>query len=453
MEEKEFDWELYKEADSFSKGIIEEFLSRNRFSKELSDLMYNKTSTRFFDWVDHIVIPESKIDRDDLIRMGYKEKKAIVNDDIVAVYKNDRSILFPILITKKDYTEVCIKVDSIDDFLQYCGKGIKAEGKPFNRIRKAYISKEGGYLLSAIERRGSNSFVVQEKDDREEYLEALRAFYARDRFFEDRDEGLKRTKELVMSFTSKLDNARVADAFFRAERAYWQRKNRAGQVQKERQDSLGLGWGNHDHHTFRSSRHLLKDLVNLFELMGYETRERYYAGAKAGWGAQILEHKVCEIVIFTDIDLFEDEVDIDYAHKRLEEEKAKGTVGLWTYINGESILEAGMHHLEARFDFNKLNEDLPKYGIKMMPPFSNFEFLKQAFTEPEIWYPKKERLDQALREGIIDQEQYKRFIDYGFYGSHLENLQRDYGFKGFNKASVTKIIRETDPRLEHDSNA
>ena len=30
--------------------------------------------------------------------------------------------------------------------------------------------------------------------------------------------------------------------------------NRAAQVQNARQDRLGLGWANHDHHTFRCSR-------------------------------------------------------------------------------------------------------------------------------------------------------------------------------------------------------
>jgi hypothetical protein len=34
-------------------------------------------------------------------------------------------------------------------------------------------------------------------------------------------------------------------------------------------------------------------------------------------------------------------------------------------------------------------------------------------------------------------------------GSHLENLQRRGGFKGFNQKSVSVIIEATDPRAVH----
>ena len=37
----------------------------------------------------------------------------------------------------------------------------------------------------------------------------------------------------------------------------------------------------------------------------------------------------------------------------------------------------------------------------------------------------------------------------GAIGSHLENLERREGFKGFNQQAVSAIIAATDPRL-HD---
>ena len=33
-------------------------------------------------------------------------------------------------------------------------------------------------------------------------------------------------------------------------------------------------------------------------------------------------------------------------------------------------------------------------------------------------------------------------------GSHLENLERKGGFKGFNQKAVSAIIAATDPRLQ-----
>jgi hypothetical protein len=58
-------------------------------------------------------------------------------------------------------------------------------------------------------------------------------------------------------------------------------------------------------------------------------------------------------------------------------------VGLWVALHGESFLEAGIHHLEARFDFGLVREQLKQSNIFGMPPFSDFDFLRQAFTEGE----------------------------------------------------------------------
>jgi hypothetical protein len=88
-----------------------------------------------------------------------------------------------------------------------------------------------------------------------------------------------------------------------------------------------------------------------------------------------------------------------------------------------------------------------------MPPFSDFGFLKQAFTVGEVWPVERRRLEKLLEEKYITTEQFDKFLGEGAIGSHMENLERDQGFKGFNKASVAKIIAETDPRRQHSSGA
>jgi hypothetical protein len=195
-------------------------------------------------------------------------------------------------------------------------------------------------------------------------------------------------------------------------------------------------------------------MIGVFEKMGYACREKYYAGERAGWGAQILEHPICNIVIFTDVDLKPNETQIDFSHDGFgEKEQTLGTVGLWIGLHGESILQAGMHHLEARFDFARLAQDLQKQGLGLMPPFSDFGFLKQAFTVGEVWPVERRRLEKLLEEKYITRDQFEKFLGEGAIGSHMENLERDQGFKGFNKASVAKIIAETDPRRQHFSGA
>ena len=83
-----------------------------------------------------------------------------------------------------------------------------------------------------------------------------------------------------------------------------------------------------------------------------------------------------------------------------------------------------------------------------MPPFSDFEFLKQAFTEGERWPVRQESAEKLRREGLISEEQFQRFLAEGAIGSHLETLQRRGGFKGFNQKSVSAIIAATDPRKQ-----
>lgn len=450
----DFDWEVHPELDKFVKDSVQKFISNNSFAKELSDSMMSKTSTRFVDWIDHIVFPQNVVSVEQLKELGLEEIQIVNKPEGSRVFKHMRSYLFPILISDGQETEIAIKPESLDDFLQVLGLAIEIDGAPFSHLRKAELKKEGDYVLSAVERRGYDGFIVKDSDDVEQYLGALSLCYARQRHFETDNDGVDYTEKLVEEAVGLLDSGRLSDAFFRAERAYWQKKNRAGQVQKARQDSLGLGWGNHDHHTYRSSRMNFTRMIKIFERMGYKCREKYYAGEKAGWGAQILEHPVCNIVVFTDVDLLPEETTIDFAHVEFaEKEMIMGTVGLWVGLHGESILQAGMHHLEARFEFEKLRTDLNSAGVEVMPPFSHFDFLKQAFTKGEIWPVEKKRLDKLLQYSYITQKQHDDFLQNGAIGSHMENLERDQGFKGFNRTSVTKIIMETDPRKQHFSGA
>ena len=450
---EDFDWELHPDLDAFVNSKINYFLSKNPLAKHLSELMYQKTSTKFIDWIDHIVIPSRSIKPKELEQLGLCVRTSKDTHKNTIIYEHKRSYLFPILVSTNNIYEIALKPESIDDFMQYLSMGNMIEGVAFSEYRYVKLTK-GKYILSAVERRGYNGFVVKDTSDILAYQKALSLLYTRRRHFDSDKQGIVYTIKLINSLKRILPIARIADAFFRSERAYWQKKNRAGQMQKSRQDSLGLGWGNHDHHTYRSSRENFSSMIKIFELMGYYCRERYYAGESAGWGAQILEHDICNIVVFTDVDLKPSETQIDFAHKGLKEKNNKlGTVGLWVGLHGESILQAGMHHLEARFDFDKLKKDILDYGVEVMPPFSYFDFLKQAFTVGDHWQVEKSRIDYLLKQKFITMEQHTQFLNNGAIGSHMENLERGAGFKGFNKSSITKIIMATDPRKNHKSGA
>ena len=280
-------------------------------------------------------------------------------------------------------------------------------------------------------------------------LAARDLWQARRRRFDDDLEGFdvtEATLERVIELAGSTDLA--CHLVFEVERDYWQSRNKAARAQKARQDRLGLGWANHDHHTFRCSRRFFPRVIGMFSRLGFVLRERFHAGEHAGWGAQIVEHPVTGIVIFADLDLAPEEATADFAHQSLPDLSCPGTVGLWVALHGESILEAGMHHLEAQFDFDALREGLKAdAGIETMAPFSNFPFLRQAFTAGERWPVAKHRADRALAQGWITAQQHEKFLREGAIGSHLENLERREGYKGFNQQAVSAIIAATDPRL------
>ena len=189
--------------------------------------------------------------------------------------------------------------------------------------------------------------------------------------------------------------------------------------------------------------------MSLWEKLGFTIRERFYAGREAGWGAQVMEQPVCRIVTFNDVDLSPDELFNDFAHEPLPPRDSLGTVGLWCGLHGDSILQAGMHHLEAQFDFDELTDQPESQAnVRVMKPFTDFTYLRQAFTEGERWPVAEKRISRLLSQNFITEHQAQQFRERGAIGSHLENLERNDGFKGFNQEGVSEIIAATDPRKQ-----
>jgi hypothetical protein len=184
----------------------------------------------------------------------------------------------------------------------------------------------------------------------------------------------------------------------------------------------------------------------VLEVVGMLCRERFYAGIEAGWGAQVMEQPACRVMVFADVDLSPEEVSGDFAHSALPPRDSLGTVGLWCKLHGEALLQAGMHHLEAQFHFDAARDQLRREGVATMAPFTDFTYLRQAFTQGEMWPIEPSRLAATRAGGFITDEQAEKFAKQGALGSHLEILERNDGYKGFNQTGISQIIRRTDPR-------
>ncbi len=442
-----FDWPVVTAAESFLRQHIDSFLEKNSIARALAQRMRDETATDFFEWIDHLTLPAD--DDHALSNFGFVPEKVEAPPG-TAVWHHPRATLPRILLGPR-LPLIALRPEDIADFAGSLGLTGEIEGEPLSPFRRLLIAQENGTRLEAVERRASRGFLGKplEPGERKSILAAQELWRTRPRFLDNDADGMAAANQVLEKVLSLVNRDLACQLFFAEERRYWESRNRAAQTQKRRQDGLGLGWGNHDHHTFRCSRAHFVDLNNFLLRLGFEKRERYYAGAEAGWGAQISEQPVTGIVVFADVDLRPDETALDFSSVRLPAADRLGTVGLWVALHGESFLGAGMHHLECRFDFDLLRQQLQNCGLQTMNPFSNFDFLRQAFTEGERWPVAAARAEKLLAASLITPQQFEKFTREGALGSHLENLQRHGGFKGFNQKSVSAVIAATDPRKNH----
>jgi len=66
---------------------------------------------------------------------------------------------------------------------------------------------------------------------------------------------------------------------------------------------------------------------------------------------------------------------------------------------------------------------------------------------------KKDKLTLLLKEHKLSEEKISAFAEQGAVGSHLEDIQRSQGFKGFNQNSVSAIIKWTNPLAQMEKYA
>ena len=460
-------WVAQPTAAMLINDLIRSFVDVSPSVAVLEQRLLAETGTRLGDWVDHFGIPNDGGLTKRLQDVGFEPqaKDAASNDGSDTVWHHPGGLFPRLWVRAGSARQIAIRVESVADFVfadRSLG-GTTIEGRPLSDVRRATIARDGDHELVVIERNGSQSLSIEEPHANATLDTAMlhhrELFQLRRRSFaqstdDGRPTGFAKSNQLAFAHASSLIRAAIADIgrdrachlFFAAERDYWQSRNRAAREQKARQDALGLGWGNHDHHTYRSSREHFAELISILEDLGFVCRERFYAGREAGWGAQVLEQPQARIVVFADVDLSPEEVSGDFAHEPLPPRDVLGTVGIWCRLHGEAFLEAGMHHLECQFDFNAARDQLRDAGIETMAPFTDLPYLRQLFTIGERWVVVPERIDDLLSAGLITQEQADQFRASGTIGSHLEILQRDDGYKGFNESGINDIIHRTDPR-------
>jgi hypothetical protein len=438
-------WPRCPEATAYFHALYAQFAARNPLIAELEARFRQVAGVDIRNLIDHWTLPETPGVTEELTALGLTEITLPEGD---RVWSHPQARL-PKLRFKRKLTapRLAPLVEDIGHFAAANAIVLEScHGDPDSRYLCAHLPLPEGELMP-IERRGTAGYApgTLTADEAEAIRQVRAKFLARDRSG-DELAALARAQSLVEEAITAIGQDRATDEFFAAERVTYLARNRAARWQYEQQQRVGLGWANHDHHTYRSSRIAFRALMRLWHTLGFISRERFYAGADAGWGAQVLEHPVSRVVIFADVDIAPEDLDLDFSVVDLPERATLGTIGLWCALHTGSIASAGMHHLEAEYDFARVQDNLRAAGYGVMAPFTDLPMLKQAFTEPEIWTVDPARVQATLERGAITQAQADRFLTQGAPGSHLEILQRWDGFKGFNKTGISAIIRETDAR-------
>ncbi len=445
-------WSVQPEATRLIENRLQDYCESNLWLAELQRRLLLETGTRLVDWVDTIHVAADC----DWSALGFSAQDPYGQQGRL----HHPGAQLPWVIA--DGVEgIVLRVESVVDFIRAQSIISHSDlnhsldlttpilGDSCASRRSAVVSISGGVQVMVLERHGDQGPAIGNSSDRIDPAKVayhLQQFRLRPRQFDDANEGIQQSIEIARRAADDLGVDRACDLYFQTEREYWQLRNDAAALQYRAQSRLGMGWANHDHHTYRSSRQCFAKLIELLETLGMFCRERFYAGGDANWGAQVLEQPQARVVVFADVDMSADEVLGDFAHDGLPDSLDRGTVGLWCHLHGEAVLQAGMHHLECQFDFQQARQRLAAEGAESLQPFTNFEFLRQSFTRGQIWPVQSSRIQTALDRGWINEEQAKRFRTAGVTGSHLEVLERNDGYKGFNQTGISDIIARTDPR-------
>ncbi|MBC7896113.1 MAG: hypothetical protein H7066_11930, partial [Cytophagaceae bacterium] len=334
-------WTTQPAAATLLGNVLDEALQRAPAARALAQRLLDDIGVRLIDILDHVRLSNPAI------LAAFGEAGWVEDAAAPGVLRNPTG-LFPAVLSDDGVTRIGFKVEYVHEFVAAQGLSAPVDGAmhaPFRRVR---FAEGDGVVFEAIERRGSTRF--EPDDPSPAILRAarlhLQSFRTRRRVFDDVARGYDATDALVARAVSDLGKDWACWLFLRAEREYWESRNHAGRVQKARQDVHGIGWANQDHHTYDSSREWFDRCVHVLEALGFECRELFYAGHAAGWGSQILEQPALGSVIFADIDLAPDELDIDFAHLPLPPLAFLRRAGLWCALHGESMLESGINHLE-----------------------------------------------------------------------------------------------------------
>ena len=189
QEHTQFVWKCEPKAEAIVIAVLDEAIRRNYFLEKLSHDLLKITSTRLFDWLDHVVVGHSPSLEKELDEAGY------VAGDATPSYRvfHHPGAQLPLIVVK-DHDQavvgVAISVDHIDDFLMVHGITGWIEGSPLSGFRRCCVSTDDEISVWVVERRGTMTMEPTYIDEGylERYFEAKEKWKSRPRKLFDEEE-------------------------------------------------------------------------------------------------------------------------------------------------------------------------------------------------------------------------------------------------------------------------
>jgi hypothetical protein len=417
-------WTAHPEAELFVQSLLERAFDGCAEAHVFQLRLLDACAIRLRDILDHIAVPP---DVGGYEQAGWKQIE-------MGVWRHFDGNFPDIL--ERNHLGVGVKVESTDQLTQALNIDAPVEGAPHGPFRRVRIFSGAGAYFDAVERHGwvgvDAPLIGARRIARARLHQQI--FRTRPRPYRRAAFALNMTKRIAAAAVADLGKHWACALFMQAEREYWSQKCGAGALQRRRQDKFGVGWCNIDHYAYRCSREHFGVTVSILEKLGYERRELLYAGAKAGWGAIVLEQPALRSAALVKTDMTPEELAGGAIPGALSPLNVHNRVGVWTALNGESMLEGGLSYAAGLYDCRSLQDYLSREDVAMsaLPGDDARLHRRQTLGERRAVDPK--RVDALERGGHMAGAEADDLRFNGAEAAQLEGLERRDGFKGFRPA-------------------
>lgn len=146
-------WQCHPEAEKLIEQIVDQCCSNNEELARLKEELHHHTSTRLFDWIDHVSVGSSAEINHALQKCGFEQELTTAS---YRVFFHPGAQLPRVVVLNEMQTRygAAVLVESIADFLCVRGLSRPIEGAPLSAFRRCLISDQSQTAFWVIERRG-----------------------------------------------------------------------------------------------------------------------------------------------------------------------------------------------------------------------------------------------------------------------------------------------------------